>query len=118
MKADRVLSHARHQAGLTQRELARRASVPQASIARIELGIITPRVDGLERLLRACGRSLESAPALGVGIDRSVIRERLAMTPEARSRRATDEGRALLRLLALRDASRGRPAARADDRAS
>lgn len=76
--------------------------MPQATVARIERGVITPRVDSLERLLLVCGRTLEAEPILGVGVDRTLIRERMALSPVERSQRATDEGRALLRLLARR----------------
>ena len=79
---------ARRRAGLTQRELARRAGVPQPSISKIERGVISPTVDTLERLLRACGMELEPAWVPGHGeVDRTLIEERLAMTPGKRLRR-------------------------------
>ncbi len=102
MRAGPALAHARKRSGFTQRQLAVRAGVSQSVIARIERSRITPRVDTLQRLLAACGRSLEVLPALGIGLDRSLIRARLELTPTQRSRVATQEARALLRLLAQR----------------
>jgi hypothetical protein len=58
--------------------------MPQSTVARIELGLMDPRVGTLDRLLRECGMSLEVEPRLGEGVDRTQIRERLALTPEER----------------------------------
>ncbi len=60
------------------------AGVPQPSIARIERGAVVPRVDTLAHLLETAGSSLELAPRLGDGIDRTLIRAALALTPEER----------------------------------
>ena len=97
--AARTLRHARLAAGLSQRALAERAGVPQPTIARIESGASSPRVDTLARLLEACGYQLESVPRRGVGVDRSVIRELLALTPAQRARQATEEARNLEAIL-------------------
>lgn len=107
----RILRTARRRAGLTQRALAQRASVPQPSIARIENGASIPRADTLERLLRAAGQELEALPQLGLGVDRTLIRERLAMTPDERGRAATVAARNLAELRASAQVrTRGRPA--------
>ena len=100
MRAARMLRYARRRAGMTQRALAVATGVPQSSIARIETGITSPRVDTLLRLLRATGSELEAAPRLGEGVDRSLIRATLAMTPDERGRSAASAGRALARLVA------------------
>jgi transcriptional regulator with XRE-family HTH domain len=76
--------HARKRKGLTQRELASRSGVPQSTVARIESGAVMPKVDTLERLLKACDESLEMLPRLGMGIDRTLIREMLRLTPADR----------------------------------
>ncbi len=81
--AGRMVRDARHRAKLTQRELAAKAGIPQATIARIERGRVDPRVGTLDRLLEACGYGLESMPRLGIGIDRTQITERL-QTPMSR----------------------------------
>ncbi|NJD27094.1 MAG: helix-turn-helix transcriptional regulator [Chloroflexi bacterium] len=91
--AGRMVRHARRRAGLTQRQLAAKAGIPQETIARIERGRVDPRVSTLDRLLEACGFGLEHLPRLGIGVDRPQIRERLAMPPGDRLMRAIREDR-------------------------
>ena len=95
---------------MTQRDLAVASGVPQPSIARIERGTSLPRIDTLERLLRAAGQELTTERRLGEGVDRSTIRELLRMTPEQRGHLASSAGQ---NLLALRGATttRDRPPA-------
>jgi transcriptional regulator with XRE-family HTH domain len=98
MKAGRLLAHARRRAGLSQRALARAAGVPHSTVARIELGLLSPRADTLERLLRPTGRTLATEDVLGVDEDRSLIRDRLRLSPAKRARLAVREARAARRL--------------------
>jgi transcriptional regulator with XRE-family HTH domain len=56
--ASRFLRRARRIADLSQRELAQAAGMPQSTVARIEAERMTPRVDCLDRLLRATGCQL------------------------------------------------------------
>jgi transcriptional regulator with XRE-family HTH domain len=84
----RMLRSARLRAGLSQRALAERSGIPQPSIARMEAGQTVPRVDTLQRLLRATGHELDTQPRLGEGVDRSLIRALLALTPDERGRGA------------------------------
>ena len=84
MSAGRLLRYARRRAGLSQRALGVAAGIPQSTVARIELGRLSPRTDTLERLLVATGQSLAVEPRLGVGIDRTQMRERLRLTPGQR----------------------------------
>lgn len=88
MISARLLTYARRRAGLSQRALARKAGVPHSTVARIELGLLSPRIETLEKLLRATDQTLEIQPALGVGIDRSQIRELLRLTPGERAQLA------------------------------
>jgi ribosome-binding protein aMBF1 (putative translation factor) len=53
----------RDEAGLTQTELARRMGSTQSSIARMEAGSQTPRIDLLDRLGRALGTPLTLSAA-------------------------------------------------------
>ncbi|MGI6875337.1 helix-turn-helix domain-containing protein [Amycolatopsis sp. 3B14] len=53
--AAKLLSAARAQRRMSQRELARLAGVPQSTVATIEAGRRQPSVAMLERLLRAAG---------------------------------------------------------------
>ena len=55
MVAWALLQEARRRAGLTQAELARRAGVPQSTVAKIERGRRDPSLSTLERLVRAAG---------------------------------------------------------------
>jgi predicted transcriptional regulator len=93
------LRAARRRAGLTQRQLAHIAGVPQSVVARMESGAVTPRVDSLNRLLQACGETLETRPRRGVGVDRSLIRQMLQLSPGERLRNAATEANNLSLLL-------------------
>ena len=83
MEARRLLRHARQRAGVSQRGLAEAAGVPQSTVARIERGQLSPRVDTLDRLLRAAGQTVSAEPVMGIGVDRTLIRSFLRMTPAA-----------------------------------
>lgn len=91
VSAGTLLREARQQAGLGQRELARRARIPQPTLSRIERGLASPRFDTLDRLLRECGRALDLVARPGLEVDRTLIRERLGLTPGERARLAVRE---------------------------
>lgn len=93
-----LLVRARIEASLTQRALAIAAHIPQASVSRIERGRISPRARTVERWLATCGKTLEMRPRSGEGVDRSLIRARLAMTPGQRSQLGVQEARAMIAL--------------------
>lgn len=59
--AARILREARTAAGLSQRELARRAGTAQSVVARIESGHTSPTTDTLARLLDAAGMDVTIA---------------------------------------------------------
>lgn len=102
--AARLLRHARKRAGLTQRALAEKARVAQSYVARIESSAVDPTVSSLSRLLRACETTLEAMPGSGAGVDRTVMRRLLRLTPAERMATAVAEARAL----AAFDAASGR----------
>jgi transcriptional regulator with XRE-family HTH domain len=81
---------------MTQAELARAAGVSETTVRRIEAGIVTPRLDTFQQLLAAAGRELVVEARLGLGVDRTLIRDRLRMTPAERIRLAVQEARAFL----------------------
>jgi transcriptional regulator with XRE-family HTH domain len=85
---------------MTQRDLADATGTPQPAIARIERGGTSPRVDTLERLLAGTGSTLETAPILGIGVDRTLIRDALRRTPEERVATAALDARNLEAFLA------------------
>jgi transcriptional regulator with XRE-family HTH domain len=91
--AGRMLRYARSRARLTQRALAAKTGIPQETIARIERGRADPRLKTLDRLLEGCGYGLEVEPRLGLGVDRTQIRDLLKLTPSERLARAIEVDR-------------------------
>jgi transcriptional regulator with XRE-family HTH domain len=71
-----LLQNARTRAGLSQRELARRAGTSQAMVARIERGQQSPSLATLERLVTACGLELRVRLAGGDDTPAAPRRER------------------------------------------
>ena len=70
---------------MSQARLAIRAGTTQSAISRVEKDQVSPTVETLRSLLHLLGEELE----LGVserdsGVDASMIRERLRLTPEER----------------------------------
>lgn len=97
MKLVQLLREARHRAGLTQAELAKRAWVPQSTVGRIESGLRVPSTELLERLIRAAG--FDDRVALGEldpGTE-SLFERTLRRTPRERLADATRAARFVLR---------------------
>jgi predicted transcriptional regulator len=97
-RAGDLLKRVRRWSNLSQRALAARARVPQSTVARIESGATDPRASTLSRLLRAGGFELEAEPLLGLGVDRTQIRERLAMSPRERIENTAAASEAVARI--------------------
>lgn len=91
-----LLRTARRRAGLSQRELARRARTAQSVVARIEQGRTSPAAQTLERLLHAAGFrlsvSLEPRREEPSHMLEDVARI-LALTPEDRLREVGNASR-------------------------
>jgi len=101
VNAARILNMARRRAGLSQRELARLSGIPQPSISRIERGQISPTVDTLERLIRACGMELEPVDVPGErDVDWTLIDDLLDKETPSRARYVASAGRNVGRILA------------------
>jgi transcriptional regulator with XRE-family HTH domain len=101
MQPDALLKMARRRAGVTQRELSRLSGVPQPTVSRIESGRMSPTYELLDRLLRACGMEMVTVDAPKEGdVDRTLIRERLKLTPWERFRYAVQSSNAVGDLLA------------------
>lgn len=82
-----LVKMARVRAGLSQRELARKARTAQSVVARVELGENSPSWDTLMRLLGAAGFKLRTTLERTPVVDRSVLDDVpriLRMTPEQR----------------------------------
>jgi transcriptional regulator with XRE-family HTH domain len=82
-----LLRDSRRRAGLTQRQLALRLGVSQAAIAKLERLGANPTVATLAAALWATGHRLElTAPRRHGGVDESLIRRQLELTPSERLR--------------------------------
>lgn len=86
LEASKLLQTARERAGMSQRQLARKARTAQSVVARIELGETSPSWSTLARLLKAAGFSL-SAGLRRIGVDPQLLDDVariLALSPEQR----------------------------------
>lgn len=59
MEISKALMIARHDAGLTQKELSEKSGISQADISRLEKGTRNPSVALLKKLAAAMGRNLK-----------------------------------------------------------
>lgn len=80
-----LLRGARRQAGLTQADLAERLGVSQVAVAKLERPGANPTFETLDRALWATGHYLRlDAPPRPAGVDESLIRQQLELTPAER----------------------------------
>lgn len=98
MDIPQLVTSARHQAGLTQQQLAERAGTSQPAVARLERGEGNPSLATIERLLAAAGFDLrlELLPrqarrdavieAYKRDVDRTPLRENLRKSVDQRLR--------------------------------
>jgi transcriptional regulator with XRE-family HTH domain len=93
-----LIALARLRAGLSQRELALRAGTSQPAVARLESGAASPTVATLERLVSAAGFDIRAelvpravpdpvVQAYKRDVDRTLLRENLRRSVDARLRR-------------------------------
>ncbi|RPJ50433.1 MAG: XRE family transcriptional regulator [Acidobacteria bacterium] len=85
--AARLLAETRKRAGLTQRELARRAGTAQSVIARIERRQNSPTWETLRQLIAAAGFELDCELVLRPVADSHMLEDVariLSLTPEER----------------------------------
>lgn len=72
-------------AGLTQHDIAMRMGTTQSAVARLERDRLSPTVETLARALDATGHQLVlSATPLTPGVDESLIRQHLELSPAER----------------------------------
>ena len=80
-----LLKNARHKAGLTQAELARRLGVSQAAVAKLERPGANPTIATLDDALHETGRRLVLATEpVRPGIDETLVIEQLRLSPDQR----------------------------------
>jgi transcriptional regulator with XRE-family HTH domain len=80
-----LLRDARKRHGISQQSLARRAGTTQSAISRIERGGVSPSVRTLADLMHLVGENLVLAlEPTESGVDRSLIRANLALSPQER----------------------------------
>jgi transcriptional regulator with XRE-family HTH domain len=84
--------------------------MPQATVSRIERGVVSPSVDTLDKLLKECGFEVEVARWDIEGVDRTLIIDRLKLSPLERILAAENEWRGATTLVdaARRARNRGR----------
>jgi uncharacterized protein len=84
---DALVREMRLSAGLSQRDLARRAGTSQPAVARYERGATTPSWETLQRLATACGQRVRiSAEAAPEPHDVELAGLLLELSPEERLR--------------------------------
>lgn len=86
-EAGDLVRKARLAAGLSQRELARKARTAQSVVARVEQGETSPTWDTLMRLIRSAGFTLVAHVEQVPTVERSILDDVpriLRMTPEQR----------------------------------
>ena len=78
-----IVRSARQTAELSQAQLAQRVGTTQSAVSRWENGGDEPRLSTLAAILSACGQRLV-LQVESDDVDRSQIRQQLAMTPDQR----------------------------------
>lgn len=84
MHAANIILNARTEAGLSQRELARRAGTSQSTLNRYERGRVEPSFATVERIVAACGFELRVIFAEPDRHDEQLAELSLQLTPDQR----------------------------------
>ena len=85
MSPGTLIRDARRTAGLSQASLAARMGTTQSAVARLERDASSPRVETLERALKACGQRLDlAARPSRTSIDETLVARMLRIPPGER----------------------------------
>jgi transcriptional regulator with XRE-family HTH domain len=80
-----LLREARARHGVSQKQLAMRASTTQSAISRLERDAVSPSIETLRELLYLLGEDMTlGSEERDFGIDRTLTIERLKVSPSAR----------------------------------
>lgn len=79
-----MVREARLRAGLTQRDVARRLGTTQSVVSRWESGAVSPSLETLTRIARACGLELQLRLAEADDHDLGLASLDAGLTPEER----------------------------------
>jgi transcriptional regulator with XRE-family HTH domain len=91
MTPGELLRDARRRHGVSQKGLATRAGTTQSAISRIERDHVSPSIETLRELLYLLGEELSLGTATReFGIDATLNRANLALTPNQRVRRGME----------------------------
>jgi transcriptional regulator with XRE-family HTH domain len=90
MVSHNLIREARLRAGLTQAELAARLGKAQSEIGRWERGAVTPSLETLRLVVRACGLDLSFSLVPADDSVLSLIDQQLAMSPAQRYRHSQE----------------------------
>ena len=108
------LRRCRDRAGLSQRSLADAAGTSQPTVAAYESGRVTPNVDTLDRLLAACGYTIDVVPDVNAPRWTRVEEKSLAIHRQIAARLLRSPqptvAKARSNLISLRSADRGHSA--------
>ena len=94
-----MIREARLRSGLTQEDLAERLGTSQSVITRWESGQRSPTVETLVRAVRACGLELSMSVASYDHDHELMIRQNLALSPEARLDKLVEDRKGIQELL-------------------
>ena len=95
--AGNLIRIARHDAGLSQRELAGRAGTSQATLSAYESGRKSPTLETVARIVRAAGRDLQINVVPNDGHDEAVATYEASLPKRVRDRHRALELKALNR---------------------
>ena len=84
MKGATIVRDARRRAGLTQADLAGRLGTTQSVVARWESGRVSPTLETLRRVVRACGLDLHLTLRPADDHDLGLALQNLRLSPEER----------------------------------